>query len=91
MVIFHYRQRVLDELNRVGIVPDEKTDPALVREFLNDLYLYELRTLRDRLLTGEFPKREYADRVFQLRLKYPLLSLPLAEWLEAEPRGKKSS
>jgi hypothetical protein len=86
---FRYRRRVLTELSEFGIIPDEKTAPALAREFLNDLYLYEIRRLRDRLLTGEFPQPEYAGRVLQLRQKYPLLSLPLTEWTEDDPGEKK--
>ena len=48
----------------------------------DDLYRYEIRTLRDRLLRGEFPKHTYFDRVVTLRNKYSILALRPAELLE---------
>jgi hypothetical protein len=53
-----------------------------VREFVNDLYRYEIRCLRDRLLRGEFPKHTYLDRVVALRNKYSVLALRPAEFVE---------
>jgi len=60
---------------RHGIQPTERTRPELVREFVRDLYKYEIRRLRDRMIRKEFPKTEYADRVERLRQGYPILSL----------------
>lgn len=74
-VQYRYWGRVLEQLATHGIQPRPTTRPELVREFLNDLYCYELRRLRDRLRRGEIPKDGYLDRVIELRLKYPLLSL----------------
>ena len=79
---YHYRHDVLLQLASHGIQPRPTTSPELVHEFLNDLYRYELRTLRDRLLRREFPKSSYYDRVVELRRKYPLLSLKTWQWLE---------
>jgi hypothetical protein len=65
-----------------GVQPRPTTDPQLVHDFVNDLYRYELRRLRDRLVRGEIPKAGYYDRVVELRLKYPLVSLKAHEWVE---------
>ena len=73
MMEYRYRREVLDDLWRHGIQPRSTTSPQLVHDFVNDLYRYELRRLRDRLLRQEFPKRGYYDRVVELRKKYPLL------------------
>ncbi len=80
--MYHYQDAVIDQLWQHGIHPTPATPPELVREFLNDLYRYELRRLRDRLVRGEFPKVGYYDRVVALRLKYPLLSVKPQLWLE---------
>jgi hypothetical protein len=65
----------------LGIRPRDTTSPARVRELVNDLYTWELRRLRTRLLRGDFPKREYAVRVETLRReRYWMLSLPLDDW-----------
>jgi len=53
-----------------------------VREYVNDLYRYEIRRLRDRLLRGEFPKNTYLDRVVSLRNKYSVLALRPEEFVE---------
>lgn len=82
-----YRPDVIEALARHGVRPGPDTPPALVRDFLYDLYRWELRRLRDRLLAHEFPRREYARRVVDLRRRYPLLSRPLEAWTEAEPGG----
>ena len=70
-----YRRDVLERLEAHGIRPRPTTPPELVHEFLSDLYRYELRRLRDRLRRGEIPKEGYIDRVVELRLRYPLVSL----------------
>lgn len=53
-----------------------------MRDFLSDLYRYEIRRLRGRLLRGEIPLESYATEVDTLRRRYPLLSLPLSYWVE---------
>jgi hypothetical protein len=62
------------------IQPAVRTPPSLAG-FVRDLYCYELRVLRDRLLRQEFPKKEYAGRVIELRDHYRVLSLRAREWL----------
>jgi len=73
---------VLAELSRHGINPNEQTPPESAKEFVNDLYLYEIRNLRKRMRAGLIEKRDYAARVEELRKRYPILSLPVALWLE---------
>ena len=82
MTLYRYRAEVLDQLWRHGVQPTPATRPELVHEFVNDLYRYELRRLRDRLVRREIPKAGYFDRVVELRRKYPLVSLNPSQWLE---------
>ncbi|MFL6278130.1 MAG: hypothetical protein ACJ74G_23335 [Blastocatellia bacterium] len=79
---FKYRESVLVELARHGIAPHANTPPELIRDFINDLYVYEIRALKARLKAGQFPRSEYAGRVAELRRRYPLLSLPVKHWIE---------
>ena len=76
-----YRPEVLEQLAGHGIRPKPSTPPDIIRDYLGDLYRYEIRRLKRRLLRGEFPKHEYLSRVVHLRLKYPLLSIPTHLWL----------
>ncbi len=71
---------VLDELARHGLAPKPGTSPELLREQLNDLYRIEIRKLRDRCRAGEFTIRELPGHVVELRKRYLLLSIPLAQW-----------
>jgi hypothetical protein len=80
--MYRYRRYVLEKLEAHGIRPHSETPPELVREFVNDLYRYEIRRLRERLLRGEFPKHTYFDRVVSLRNKYSVLALRPAEFVE---------
>ena len=79
---YKYREMVLAELARHGINPDDQTPPELAKEFVNDLYLYEIRSLRKRMRAGLIEKRDYARHVEELRKRYPILSLPVALWTE---------
>ena len=71
---------VLEALAGHGLCPRAETTVALLRAQVNDLYRYEIRQLRGRLLSGEIPKASYADAVRSLRLRYLLLSLPKDHW-----------
>ena len=82
MPAYAYRRDVLDALAGHGVRPAPHTRPELVHEFVSDLYRYELRRLRDRLRRGEFPRREYFDRVVELRRKYSIISMRPPEWIE---------
>jgi len=77
-----YRADILEQLWRHGVQPKRDTPPELVRDYVRDLYRYEIRRLRDRYVHGEFPKAEYSDRVDRLRRTYPVLALRAWEWLE---------
>jgi hypothetical protein len=79
---YHYRADVLARLETHGIRPRPTTRPELVREFVNDLYCYELRRLRAQLLRDEFPKNTYAARVIELRNKYSVLALKPFQFVE---------
>ena len=55
--------------------PGTDTRPELVREFVRELYKFEIRRLRDQVRRSAFPRRDYARRVDQLRQAYPVLAL----------------
>jgi hypothetical protein len=79
-----YRAGVLAHLLQHGVRPKEHTRPELVRDFVRDLYKYEIRCLRERYLRGGFPKIEYAGRVDELRRRYPVLALQARELIEPD-------
>ena len=80
--MYTYRADVLQHLLVHGVRPTPHTSPHLVRDFVRDLYKYEIRTLRERYIRREFPKLEYAERVDELRRRYPVLALKPSEFLE---------
>ena len=79
---FRYRTDVLEHLWHHGVQPKAHTRPGLVRDFVRDLYKYEIRQLRDRMLGNQFPREEYAARVDALRRCYPVLALLPRQFLE---------
>lgn len=84
---YRYRRDVLEQLQAHGVAPTPSTAPELVHEFVSDLYRYELRRLRARLLRGDIARKDYFGHVVHLRRKYPLISLKPWQWLEAtDPR-----
>ena len=82
--VFKYRESVRNQLLRHGVNPLESTPPELVHEFVNHLYVYEIRRLRERFLKGHIPKHQYARVVANLKEQYPVLSLPLQFWTESD-------
>jgi hypothetical protein len=80
--LFRYRADVLERLWIHGVQPTERTPPELVRNFVRDLYKYEIRRLRERYIRQEFPKAEYWTRVDTLRRQYPVLALRAQDWIE---------
>jgi hypothetical protein len=80
---FIYRRDVLEQLLRHGVRPTPHTQPTIVRDFVRDLYKYEIRTLRERYLRNEFPKAEYSRLVDELRRRYPVLALPARLFVES--------
>jgi hypothetical protein len=81
-VTYTYRREILDELATHGLRPTSSTSPQLLRGAINDLYRIEIRKLRDRCRAGEYSARELPGRVIELRKRYVLLSIPLAQWTE---------
>lgn len=79
---YRYRPDVLEALSYYGVQPTPTTRPELVHGFVSDLYRFEIRRLRERLLRNEFPRREYAGKVIELRLRYKVISLRPPEWVE---------
>ena len=77
-----YKQDVLAHLATHGVRPTRASSPDLVHGFLNDLYRYELRGLRDRLLRREIVKSDYYNHVVHVRHRYPLLALKVWQWME---------
>jgi hypothetical protein len=75
------KPEVLEELAGHGLRPRPDTPLARLREQINDLYRLEIRALRDQCRAGMFPTSELAARVVQLRRRYPLLSIPMSEWV----------
>jgi hypothetical protein len=86
-VSWTYQPEILEELRRHGLAPTPATDPQFVRDYLSELYRYEIRRLKRRLLSKEFPQREYAPRVRALRRGYVLLSIPLETWTTPDAPG----
>ena len=81
--MIRYRAEILEELEKHGIRPTPRTRPELVSEFVADLYRFELRRLKDRLVRREIPKAGYSERVIDLRRKYILVSIPVRHWTES--------
>jgi hypothetical protein len=79
---FRYRVDVLHELWRHGVQPTAHSRPELVREFVRELYKYEIRRLKGRMLREEFPRPEYSARVDALRRQYPVLALLPHQFVE---------
>ncbi|MBI2221624.1 MAG: hypothetical protein HYU53_10505 [Acidobacteria bacterium] len=74
---------MLDALAVLGVRPGPETPPALVKDYVTELYQYELRRLRARLVRGEIPKASYAGLVKDIRPRYWMLSIAAAGWAQA--------
>jgi hypothetical protein len=82
-VEYAYPAEILEALAGHGLRPTPTTPPAVVRDALSDLYRYEIRRLRQRLLAGEIAKQDYSNHVIALRKRYWLLSLPVQHWADS--------
>jgi hypothetical protein len=78
--IYRYHAEILEELARHGLIPRPTSPPQQLRDAVRDLYKYEIRQLRLELLAGRIQKSDYAQRVIDLRRRYPVLSIPLQFW-----------
>jgi hypothetical protein len=76
-----YHPVILEELARFGVFPTATTPPALVHEFISDLYRFELRRLRARQVRGDIPRAQYAEAVVAVRRRYPLVSIHPSQWV----------
>jgi len=79
---YRYRADVLTALPKHGVLPTPSTPPELVRDYVRDLYKWEIRRLRERYLRKEFAKQEYWQRVDNLRRQYPVLALLPRQFVE---------
>ncbi len=79
-MVYDYRPNVLEQLAKHGIRPKPSTRPQAVMDHLRDLYCFELRQLRARLLGGGILKADYAGHVVALRKQYMLVSIPTRLW-----------
>ena len=75
-----YPVELLDALASHGLAPTALTPPRAARDYVSDLYRFEIRRLRGRLLAGEVAKADYRDRVIALRKQYWVLSLTPEAW-----------
>jgi hypothetical protein len=62
------------------VIPKPTTPPIAARAVVNEIYRYELRLLRNRYLVGEFSKKEYYDKVVEVRNRYPVMTILTRYW-----------
>ena len=79
---YHYKPEILDALARHGFRPRTDTSPERLRDAVRELYKYEIRRLRERLLAGRVERRNYSAEVVELRKRYWVLSVPTVLWAE---------
>lgn len=78
--LWRYPEDLVEALLAYGLRPTPATPPLLVRSALNDLYRYEIKRLRQRLLDGRVEKARYVEEVITLRKRYWPLSLQAGQW-----------
>lgn len=76
------KPEVLADLARHGVQPTPGEAPAALRARLNDIYLEDVRALREQQRAGAIALRDYAAQVERLKQRYALLGLPLRLWSE---------
>jgi len=77
------RPQVRAALLAHGVEPKGDDTAAALKERLNDVYLQEVRRLRERQRAGEVALRDYAAHAEALQQSFALLGLPLELWEEA--------
>jgi N-carbamoylputrescine amidase len=75
-----YPPELVAALGAFGLSPAPDTPPVLVRDALSDLYRWEIRRLRERLIAKEFPKKDYIGHVIAMRKKYWPLAMTPDAW-----------
>ena len=78
------KPEILEALAAHGVRPGDDTPLEVLRDQVRDLYLVEIRGLRDRCRAGDFPVTDLARRVIELRRRYPILSIPIQRWVAPE-------
>jgi hypothetical protein len=76
------RPAVVEALASLGVAAAAGETPEQLRERLNERYLEEVRSLRQRQQSGEIPLRDYARHVQALKERYAVLGLPVSLWVE---------
>jgi len=80
--MFRYKAEILAQLATHGVMPKPTTPPTTARAAVNEMYRYELRLLRNRYVLGEFSKKEYYDKVVEIRNRYPVMGVLTRHWTE---------
>jgi hypothetical protein len=80
--VVRLRERIREGLLHHGVAAGDDDTPASLRDKLNDLYLEDVRRLKQRQVGGEIALGDYADHVLSLKQSYPLLGVPLHLWEE---------
>jgi hypothetical protein len=84
-MLYAWDPDMLQALAVLGVRPGPRTSPVLVKDYVSQLYRYELRRLRDRLVGGEIAKADYKQFIIGLRPRYWMLSIPESRWADPEP------
>jgi hypothetical protein len=77
---FAWDPDMLDALAILGVRPVSRTPPELVKDYVSQLYRFELRRLRMRFVRGEIAKQDYKGLIIGLRPRYWMLPIPAARW-----------
>jgi len=75
-----YPPELLEKLLGHGVAPRPDVHPRVVRDFVSDLYRFEIRRLRHWRATGIVRKEDYVERVIALRKQYWVLTLEPSAW-----------
>jgi hypothetical protein len=81
---FTWDPDMLNALAGLGIRPGPRTSPVFVKDYVSQLYRYELRRLRAGLVGGQIAKADYKSLIIGLRPRYWMLSIPAARWAEPD-------
>jgi hypothetical protein len=79
---FAWDPDMLHALSNLGVRPTSRTPPSFVKDYVSQLYRYELRRLRDRYVAREIGKADFHALIIALRPRYWMLSIPAARWAE---------
>lgn len=81
-MLFAWDPDMLRALAGLGVNPGPQTPPAFVKDYVSQLYRYELRRLRDRYVAREIGKAEFHALIVGLRPRYWMLSIPSVRWAD---------